>query len=95
MRKLLPLCAVLLGTTFLSAPASSDPMTPYGREDNAIGTLRWLPANANPADKPSGANTHRLVVVYDFSISDTGAQIPLKVKGPFGVKMFTTSQADL
>ncbi|HEX9891526.1 MAG TPA: hypothetical protein VGB28_05645 [Actinomycetota bacterium] len=72
-----------------SLPAAATPdLTPYGREDNALGTMRWLPRNAN---EKAPTNQFRLVVVYDTSITETGAPMPLKVRGAFGVKIFTTS----
>ena len=97
MRKsALVVAALALTLAIVPAVGSASPVgdsTPYGREDNAIGTLRWLPRNAN--EKPTGANVSRLVVVYDTSRDEAGASIPLKAKGAFGVKMFTTNQVDV
>lgn len=95
MRKIAPLFLVLalaVGTLGSPASASRDD-TPYGREDNALGTLRWLPKNALEA--PTAANRYRLVVIYDRSLDANGQPIALKAKGTFGVKIFTTSQLDL
>ena len=87
--------ALALTLTVMPASGSASPIaddTPYGREDNALGTLRWLPRNA--IEKPA-ANQFRLVVVYDGSLNDAGQPIPMKAKGAFGVKIFTTSVLDL
>ncbi len=87
--------AVVLAAFATAVPAGATQLTdsPYGREDNALGTLRWLPKNA--IEKPA-ANQFRLVVVYDYSLDADGKPTaPLKTKGTFGVKFFTTSQADL
>ncbi len=86
--------ALVLAAFAAAVPAGASQLTdsPYGREDNALGTLRWLPKNA--IEKPA-ANQFRLVVVYDYSLDADGKPTaPLKTKGTFGVKFFTTSQAD-
>lgn len=88
MKKLLALLPAAALLASVPATAMPDALTPYGREDNAIGTLRWLPRNAVET-APSGQ--FRLVVVYDGSLNETGAPIPLKAKGAFGMKIFTTS----
>lgn len=87
MRRL-TICAAVLALGALAAPASSAaPSTPYGMESNPLGTVHWLPANANES-APTGVN--RLVVVYDRSIDEaTGEPIDLLAKGPFGMKFFT------
>ena len=91
MRKLAPLLVTLaLALIALPAVGGAAPVdtTPYGLEDNPLGTIRWLPPTANEK-APSGQ--FRLTVVYDFSINATGGQAPLLVKGPFGVKFFSPS----
>jgi hypothetical protein len=92
MRKLLFLSALiaLLATLTPSSAAA----TPYGGESNPIGSLRWLPDNANEKAQV-GANQFRLVAVYDHSLDAQGKPAALLAKGAFGVKLYTTSVADL
>lgn len=91
VRKITLIGATALVAALGAAPASAvrAPSTPYGMESNPLGTIHWLPANANETT-PAGVD--RLVVVYDQSIDEaTGDTIPLLAKGPFGVKFFTSS----
>jgi len=84
--------AALAVALLLVSPATATttaPLAPAGDQDNALGTIRWLPTNAN--EKPTGANVSRLVVVHDVSLDAQGNAVPLKGKGPFGVKFFTSS----
>ncbi|HEV3474011.1 MAG TPA: hypothetical protein VG602_01420, partial [Actinomycetota bacterium] len=93
MRKLV-LLSLLLSLVAVLAPASVG-AAPVGGETNPIGTLRWLPDNANEKGQV-GANQFRLAVVYDYSLDAQGKPIaPLLAKGAFGVKFYTTSAADL
>jgi len=77
-----------LGLAAVPASAGRLDQTPYGLEDNPIGTIGWLPANANES-APGGQS--RLIVVFDRSLDDAGAPIALKAKGTFGAKFFTTN----
>jgi hypothetical protein len=93
MRKLV-LLSLLVSLVAVLAPASVG-ATPFGGETNPIGSLRWLPDNANEKGQV-GANQFRLAVVYDYSLDTQGKPIaPLLAKGAFGVKFYTTSAADL
>jgi len=84
------LLGLAVATLVSGVPASAVPETsvdsPYGREDNPLGTIRWLPRNAN--ESPTATNRFRLVVVYDRSLNDAGQPVALKAKGAFGVKIF-------
>lgn len=53
-------------------------------ETDPIGTLNWLPPNAN--EKPTGFTIERLIVTYDESNGED-----LIAQGPFGVKFSTTA----
>lgn len=87
MRKL-TISTIVLALGALGAPTTAaTTSTPYGLEDNPLGTVHWLPTNANET-APEGAS--RLVIVYDHSIEEaTGEPIDLLAEGPFGVKFFT------
>ena len=87
MRRLLLLPVFLLAAAM---PASSVSAFPYTSETNPIGTLQWIPDNANERSSvPSGQ--HRLVVTYDRSLNSSGGPTSLIGRGPFGVKFTTTS----
>jgi hypothetical protein len=88
VKKLLAVLPAALLLSLPIAPATGADLTPYGREDNALGTLRWLPRNAL---ETAPAGQFRLVVAYDTSLNEAGAAIPLKAKGAFGAKIFHRS----
>lgn len=81
--------AAALVALALAVPASASqlevpaPSTPYGLETNPLGTVKWLPGNAN--ETPAGG-ANRLIVVHDYSLNEAGQQVPLLAKGTFGVK---------
>ncbi|MFN2545412.1 MAG: hypothetical protein ABR600_12720 [Actinomycetota bacterium] len=85
--------AFALVTALVAAPNIAQG-SPQGSDTNPLGTLRWLPDNANEkAGLASGVD--RLVLVYDFSRdAATGAAKPLIANGGFGLKVFTPSLAD-
>lgn len=82
--------ALLVGGGSLARVASASPVA---GDTNPIGTLRWIPDNANEKISVPGGQ-FRLVVVYDRSLNATGGAVPLLGKGPFGAKIFTGSLAD-
>lgn len=61
---------------------------PAGPYTNPLGTLQWLPDYASEKPRP---DTHRLVVVYDWSMNQAGKPSGLLAKGAFAVKVATTS----
>jgi hypothetical protein len=86
MRKL-TVSLVLLALATL-APAGTAVAVPAGPETNPVGSLRWLPSftNAKPA-----AGLNRLVVVYDRSLNSAGKPAALFAKGPFALRIGSTS----
>jgi hypothetical protein len=83
---ILPLVIGALG----AAPSEA---SPQGGDTNPLGTLRWLPNNANEkASVPAGQ--YRLTVVYDRSLDSTGKPVAMLGNGAFGLKVFTPSVAD-
>lgn len=92
--KRLPLLPLLVALVATLAPSSAG-ASPYGLESNPLGTVRWLPDNANEKNQV-GANEFRLTVVYDYSLDAQGnPTAPLLAKGAFGVKFYSTSAADI
>ena len=76
----------LLLLAVLTIPGTSQ-ARPAGPHTNPLGSLQWLPdyANENP---PSGR--HRLVVVYDWSLT-SGKPDALLAKGAFAMKLASLS----
>ncbi len=84
------LVPIIVGLMVAALPAGSGQAAPVGAETSPVGSIRWLPANANEKGAV-GADEFRLVVVHDYSLDAQGKPTALQGKGPFGLKFFTTS----
>ena len=84
---------MVLGAAAVPAVALPVAPAPLGLpETNPIGTMKWLPVDAN--ERPTGGSVYRLVVVYDHSLDpDTGEPTDLLASGPWGMKLFSNSVA--
>lgn len=88
---------IVLLPMLLGAPAASaqeSEAAPLGAESDPIGSLQWLPDNANEVPNVS-PGTHRLTFVYDHSLDEDGTEMPLLAKGPFEMRLFTTAVTDI
>ncbi len=88
--------ALVVGLTFGMTTAVTAPVaaSPAGGDTNPLGSLSWLPDNANEKSEV-GAGRSRLVVVYDRSLNATGQPAALLGKGPFGAKFFAASDVTM
>lgn len=62
----------------------------HAQENNPVGSLNWLPPNANEAGDV-GFGEQRMIVLYDHSLDADGAPTDLIAAGPFGMKISTTA----
>lgn len=91
MRKFLGFTTVIgLALGLLPAASGTAGASPVGGDTNPLGSLYWLPDNANEKGSVP-ANRYRLVVAYDRSLNAAGQPTPLLGKGPFGVKFTAAS----
>ncbi|HYH44128.1 MAG TPA: hypothetical protein VEG34_00450 [Thermoanaerobaculia bacterium] len=76
------------------AVATQAAASPAGGDTNPLGSLSWLPDNANEKSQVVSGNS-RLVVVYDRSLTAAGQPTNLLGKGPFGAKFFAASDVTM
>jgi hypothetical protein len=76
------------------AVTSAAAASPAGGDTNPLGSLSWLPDNANEKSQVA-AGRSRLVVVYDRSLNAAGQPTTLLGKGPFGAKFFAASDVSM
>ncbi len=88
--------ALVVGLALGLSPAVTTPAaaSPAGGDTNPLGTLTWIPDNANEKSQVA-AGRSRLMVVYDRSLNATGQPTSLLAKGPFGAKFFAASDVTM
>ena len=86
--------AMVIGLALGMSPAMRATASPAPGDTNPLGSLSWLPDNANEkAQVPAGR--FRLVVTYDRSLNASGQPASLLGKGPFGAKFFAASDVKM
>jgi hypothetical protein len=87
------LILIVLAATFTALPATGV-ASPAPGDTNPLGSLSWLPDNANEKSQVASGRS-RLIVVYDRSLNATGQPTNLLGKGTFGAKFFAASDVTM